>query len=215
MSDALDRKQMQTELVADDLDWIQEAIHAALVNLHTATVGTITGYDSAKQTCSVQPAIKRLYVLQGPMALPVLLDVPVVFHGGALTYDINAGDEALIVIAERCIDSWFGKGGVQEPDQLRMHDLSDGFALVGPNSLKKLIAAIGSGTELRLRDGSCRIAIRADGRILLGVSQGPPAGEVELMPTINGLVLARGIDPLTELPYFALGSTSLTVMAKE
>lgn len=215
MSDELDRKQMQTELVGDDLDWVEAAIHAALVNVHTAAPGSITSYDKDKQTCSVQLAIKRVYTLQGAMALPVLQDVPVVFHGGALTYDIEAGDEALVVIAERCIDAWFANGGVQTPEQKRMHDLSDGFALVGPNSLKRLIAAIGDGTELRLRNGSCRIAIRADGRILLGISQGSPAGDAELFPMVHGLVLGGGIDTLTELPYSVLGSSSLQVMAKK
>lgn len=214
MTNAAAERDLQTELVGDDIDLLLEAIHGALVNVHTNVVGAIKSYDSSKQTCTVQPSIKRVYTQAGAKALPVLQDVPVIFTGGALTFEISEGDECIVLIAERCIDSWFANGGVQEPSELRMHDLSDGFALVGPNSLKHLITAIGSGTELRLRDGSSRIAVRADGRILLGVSQGGPAGDVELLPPINGVVLAKGIDPFTKMPYYALGSSSQNVLAK-
>jgi len=35
-----------------------------------------------------------------------------------------------------------------------------------------------------------------------------------LLPMVNGVVLGKGIDTLTGVPYAALGSSSLTVMAK-
>ena len=63
--------------------------------------------------------------------------MPVVFPGGggfALTFPVAAGDECLVVFASRCIDAWWQSGGVGEPMEPRMHDLSDGFALIGVRS---------------------------------------------------------------------------------
>ena len=207
---ALDRQRDQEVLAGTDEDAVLAHIHATLVNLHTTLPGNVTAYNSATHTCSAQPGIKRIFVKDGARALPVCLDVPVVFPGGALTFDITPGDGCLLFFAERCIDRWFSDGGVQEPDEFRMHDLSDGFALVGIDCLAKLLAEVGTGTELRTRDGSNRVALR-DGMVLLGSAS---AGGSELTLVNNGVVLADAIDTLTELPRFVLGGTSMTVLAK-
>lgn len=203
-------RQTQQEMAEDDHDATLVAIRAALMNVHTTTVGIVKSYNLAQQTVKVQPALKRVTVDGRSMTIPVCPDVPVVFLGGALTFDINAGDECLLIFSERCIDRWWKSGGVQEPAELRFHDLSDGFAVIGPNSLPNLIAALGSGTELRLRDGSVRVALR-NGQVLLGTSTATGA---ELVPMVNGVCLAKGIEPLTGLPGFMLGWSSQNVMAK-
>ncbi|MFW8450019.1 Gp138 family membrane-puncturing spike protein, partial [Klebsiella pneumoniae] len=62
--------------------------------------------------------------------LPLLVDVPVVFPRGGgctLTFPVKPGDECLVIFADRCIDFWWQSGGIQEPVDERMHDLSDAF----------------------------------------------------------------------------------------
>lgn len=53
---------------------------------------------------------------------------------------IAKAKEALVFFADHCIDAWYQSGGVQNQLMPRMHDISDGFALVGfrskPNALK-------------------------------------------------------------------------------
>jgi hypothetical protein len=74
--------------------------------------------------------------------MPVLLDCPVLFQGGGgvtVTFPIAQGDECLVHFSARCIDGWFAKGGVQDAPEFRMHNLSDGFALVGLRSLSRKI----------------------------------------------------------------------------
>ena len=102
--------------------------------------------------------------------MPILPDVPVVFPGGggfALTFPVAAGDECLVVFASRCIDAWWQSGGVGEPMEPRMHDLSDGFALVGVRSQPhRLSPAVHTGnTQLRADDGSAYVEITPGGAV--------------------------------------------------
>ncbi len=212
MTTATERLRTQQDLADDDSDAVVEAIRSALQEVHTTTVGIVQSFNVLKQTAKVQPAIKRVLVNGQALTIRVCEDVPVLFPGGALTFDISQGDEGLLVFAERCIDRWWSNGGVQEPDELRFHDLSDGFLLVGVQSLANLLTSIGDGTELRLRSGACRVAIKPDGRVLLGSIT--PDG-MELQAPINGVVLGGGIEPVTKMTYFALGAASSSVYAKK
>ena len=88
-------------------------------------------------TLTAQPTIKGILMTKDGAvaeALPVLQDVPIVWPSGGgvtLTLPVAAGDECLLVIADRCIDAWWQSGGVQLPMDSRAHDLSDAFAIVG------------------------------------------------------------------------------------
>lgn len=95
--------------------------------------------------------------------LPLLLDCPVVFPRGGgctLTFPVKAGDECLVVFSARCIDAWWQSGGIQLPMELRMHDLSDGFVMVGPMSQAKKIGNISTtAVQLRSDDGVAFVEI--------------------------------------------------------
>lgn len=137
------------------------ATHADAVqrDLHTCLPGIIKAFDPAKQTASVQPAIKRTFYGQEPVDLPLCLDVPVIFPAGGpvvLTFPVAVGDECLLFFAERAIDFWWDRGSTQLPSEYRLHDLSDGFALVGVASRPRFLApgVSTSAAELRTRDGS-------------------------------------------------------------
>ncbi|WP_306292860.1 Gp138 family membrane-puncturing spike protein, partial [Salmonella enterica] len=50
---------------------------------------------------------------------------------------------------------WWQNGGVQEPVDDRVHDLSDAFCIVGPQSQAQKISGISTGAaQLRSDDGS-------------------------------------------------------------
>lgn len=126
--------------------------------LWTTLPGVINSYDPASQTCTIKPSIKARvqdrFGVYSWIELPLCLDCPVHFPAGgglAMTFPVQAGDEALIVFADRCIDNWWKSGGIQEQADLRMHDLSDGFVFVGVSSLPRVMAAL-STTTAQLRD---------------------------------------------------------------
>ena len=172
------------------LDSLQDGLRAGMENaqaqMWTALPGIVTAVDLGAQTCSVQPAIRGSVTGKDGTAkavdLPLLVDVPLVFPragGFALTFPVRAGDECLVIFASRCIDSWWQSGGVQEPAEQRMHDLSDGFAILAPASqAKRLQGVSGDAVELRTESGGAFVRLDAAGNITL-------KGSVQVQGTIT------------------------------
>ena len=106
---------------------IDSALSFALANLHTITVCKVM--EVGAKTISCQPVINR--VDEGESKpLPTFTEVPPIFLGNR-SDPIAAGDYCLMLFSERCYDSWFYGDDFVSPLELRMHDYSDGFALVG------------------------------------------------------------------------------------
>lgn len=127
-------------------------------------------------TIEAQPAIKGTTTSENGITqsvnYPLLVDVPIVYPGSSaftITFPLVQGDEVLVIISSRCIDSWFQSGGVQPPPETRMHDLSDGFAIPGPRSQPRVVPGI-SSTNFQIK--------KADGTTLFDIA---PNGDVTLM----------------------------------
>jgi hypothetical protein len=105
--------------------------------------------------------------------MPLLVDVPVCFPNAGifmLSFPVKQGDEALIIFGDRCIDNWWNSGGIQPQvtnqgvGELRFHDLSDGFAFIGPFSKPNVPTNISTSTvQLRTKDGATYLEIDASG----------------------------------------------------
>jgi len=118
---------------------IQLAITEAMSNLHTSTPAKVTQVGT--DTISAKPLISR-FVNGKKIDLPEFIEVPLVtLQGGAsyLHFPIAVGDEVLLIISERCFDSWYAGNDYAQPLEFRMHDYSDSFAIVGINSKGKAI----------------------------------------------------------------------------
>lgn len=147
--------------VKDQNALLDQAMTARLSCLWTALPGIVQSFDPVAMTCQVQPAIQgKVRSEDGTITLvnlPMLLDCPVVFpHGGgcSMTFPIKPGDECLVVFSSRAIDLWWQSGGVQAPVEMRMHDLSDGFVLVGAYSQPKVLQNVSTvAVQLRSDDG--------------------------------------------------------------
>jgi phage baseplate assembly protein gpV len=114
-------------------DIIAEAIGEALSNLHTATIAKVTAVQ--EKTISVQPVINRV-VDGNSITLPQFTKVPPLFMQGGGSYTahpIAVGDYCLLILTERCFDRWYSGADFQDPAEFRMHDYSDGIAIVGVN----------------------------------------------------------------------------------
>jgi len=114
-------------------DIMADAIGEALSNLHTATIAKVTAVQ--EKTISVQPVINR--VVDGKsITLPQFTKVPPLFMQGGGSYTahpIAVGDYCLLILTERCFDRWYSGSDFQDPAEFRMHDYSDGIAIVGIN----------------------------------------------------------------------------------
>jgi Phage protein Gp138 N-terminal domain/GpV Apex motif len=173
----------------------QVAMMAALAGeratIWTALPGIVQSFNAAKQTCVVQPSLQALVTgfdgTKSWVSLPLLVDCPVFFPTGGgctLTFPVSAGDEALVVFASRCIDAWWQSGGIQVQAEMRMHDLSDGFAFVGVSSVPNVIPAISTAAaQLRTDDGTTFVEVSATG--------------VKTQTTGNAAVVAGGVASVT------------------
>lgn len=158
----------QRERIANPEDIQLARLEEFSARLRTATPGIVKAVDLEAQTCTVQVAIQGYTVdPEGEKAyhdLPLLLDVPIVWPragGFSLTFPVKAEDECLVVFGERCIDAWWQSGGVQKPIDMRMHDLSDAFAIFGCTSQpRKLPDVKADAVELRTDTRSDWISLR-------------------------------------------------------
>ena len=117
------------------IDTLNLSIEEALANLHTTTIAKVTGVNG--KTINCQPVINR-FVNDESIQLPEFIEVPpIVLQGGGsyLQFPIAVGDYCLLIITERCFDSWWNGQDFVKALEYRMHDYSDGVALVGLNNL--------------------------------------------------------------------------------
>ena len=161
------------ERIHDPVEANRAAMDGRMAQVWTALPGVVQAFNPTAMTVSVQPAIKgRVTRPDGAVesvALPLLVDVPVIFPSGGgftLTFPVAAGDDCLVVFASRCMDAWWQSGGVQEPLEARMHDLSDGFALVGPFSQPRALDGVSTdNVQLRTDDGATYLEIQPGGKV--------------------------------------------------
>lgn len=168
---------------------LRVALDARQATIWTSLPGIIESFDPATQTASIQLAL-NLLVRSGDgsskwTAPTLLVDCPVEFPSGGgctLTFPVTAGDECEVRFAARCIDAWWQSGGVQNQAELRMHDLSDAFVVVGPRSKPNVIANISTtAVELRSDDHATKLSLNPTAQT---VAITAPGGV-----TINGIMI--------------------------
>lgn len=155
---------------------IRQALAQHGCDLRVAIPAVVQSFDEEEQTVTVQPAVQeliRIARLPTDVSLPVLEDVPIVLPragGFSLTLPVSAGDECLVIFADMCIDAWWQSGAQDGPErqlEVRRHDLSDGFAILGPWSQpRRLTGYSGTSAQLRSDDGSVVIDVAA-GRVTI------------------------------------------------
>ncbi|BEM86838.1 hypothetical protein SME46J_13080 [Serratia marcescens] len=190
----------------DSPELVLKAVADSLsTSLRVAMPGIILSFDAGAVTATIQPAVKSsVRQADGTLssvALPLLVDVPVMFPRGGgvtLTFPVTAGDECLVVFADRCIDYWWQNGGVQEPVDQRQHHLADAFAMVGPQSQAKKISGIStSAAQFRSDDGSTYLEIDPATKKMKIVAPGgleviTPQADFSEAVTIKGLLSWMG-----------------------
>jgi hypothetical protein len=202
----------QSERLLDLETAVMSAIKGHMAGVWTAMPAVVTKYTKAAMTCELQVAVKERWRNKDGtyewVDIPPLVDVPVIFPGGGgltLTYPVKNGDEALVVFASRCIDNWWFTGAGGSPDnptgqrqpEIRFHDLSDGFAFIGPRSKPRVLTNLSdTAAQLRTDDGAVFVEVGPGGIILHGdvTVTGTLAAESTTTDslTVDGTVTASG-----------------------
>ena len=156
-------------------------------DIRVALPAKVTSFDADKQTISCIPTIRELVNINGKVSyrdLPELKDVPIsIPRAGnwAITLPIQVGDECMVIFQDLCIDGWWFRGGVQNWNDLRRHDLSDAIAVFSPWSQPNTISNYSTNyMEARSLSGSTKMSFQ-DGKVVL-------TGNLE----VNGTIDATG-----------------------
>ena len=177
------------EKINEEEETLRMAFDSQLANVWTALPCIISSFNSDAMTVSAQPAIKGSITAPNgttqSVNLPLLVDVPLVFPtagGYSITFPVASGDECLVVFASRCIDGWWQSGGVQEAMEFRMHDLSDGFAILGTRSQAKKVSGWDTANlQIRSDDHSTIIEVDKTGQVNITA----PTSMTVTTPTAN------------------------------
>ena len=207
----IDSKSLNAPELADVLNTLKDDI---LKSMNCVKIGTIKKFSATKKTAEVQLAFKRVLPDNTIKSMPVLVDCPVFTPqggGAALTLPITAGDECLVLFSDRNIDAWFQNGGEAAPFDGRLHDLSDGIALVGVNYLGSSGVQYDALTAA-LSFGGAKISIK-DGKIVLSnVATDLKTVLVGLITVIQAITVQDiSVLPLTAASIAALESYKATV----
>lgn len=105
--------------------------------LRVALPGRIESFNPVERTATVKPMLSRRF--RGAVTateLPVVQNVPIVEPRtlkAIVSLPVTPGDPVLMVFADRAIENWLGSAGVipSAPLDVRQHDLSDAFAVLG------------------------------------------------------------------------------------
>lgn len=153
--------------------------------------GVVQSFNAAKQTIVVQVAVMRqvpevnagqaVYVNK---PYPLLLDVPIMIPSGGtgyVTFPITAGDLCLVLFNDRDFDTFWATGSVDIPASPRMHDLSDGLAIVGFRT---------SANPLASYDAAQVVLALAQTKVVLGPKIGIQNATTSLLTVLTNLITA-------------------------
>lgn len=198
---------------------LKQALKSLQLDLHTALPGIVQSYDAKTQTADIQPAIKRkkqVGEIFKVVNLPIITKVPVIFprtQNAFIHFPLEKGDSVLLVFCERSLEQWRSLGGITDPKDARMHDLSDAVCLPGlfPNSN---VASVHNPEAITLQNLLGKIEIFPDGKVTFG------NGSIELidllvqlLQAIQSAVTATAIGPQPLVnPQFAAIQTQLELL---
>lgn len=179
----------------------EEANRAMLDGLQakiwTALPCVVVSVDADGQHATFQPAIKSIVRnpdgTTTPVDLPVLTSVPMQFPNGggvSMTFPVKAGDEAMVVFSARPLDAWQQSGGTQAQIDARMHDLSDGMAMMGFRSKPRALSNVNTdATEIRTDDGDTVISLKGDEVKLKATSSQSTVTPTSIVHEVTGGIL--------------------------
>ncbi len=142
--------------------------------LNTAIPGSIIAFDPDTQLAQVQIGINTVLHNGKQITIAPLVECPVCFQGGknfTLEFQIDTGDEGLIIFSQRAIDDWSNQGGPVNQNVVRFHNINDAMFIPGirsnPNAIK---SHANNGIRIRNNDASSYFWLKNDGTGAIKVS---------------------------------------------
>ncbi len=151
MTDANDQEETRKFTLPEA---IKAGIQAAMSEARFCLPGRVKSYDKKTQKCSVQPDFKRDYAGK-VVAMPMIYNVPVAWprSGDAwIHFPLKKDDRVTLIFCDRSIEKWLANGEINNPDDKRMHHLSDAFAFPGGYPFNDP-ASVNNGDDIIIMNG--------------------------------------------------------------
>lgn len=142
---------------------MQSVVDRFAGDLHTCLPARIVGLDYKTQKATVQPLIKMRYTDAGSnpdglVDMSSIPSVPLVFPSSrfaTMTFPVKAGDVVLLVFSQRSVDTFkYSDGSAPvDPNDYRMHDYSDAFAICGLSTFTTALGIHEEDTVIRMNAG--------------------------------------------------------------
>lgn len=157
---------------------IAAGIASALLNVRVAGIGIVKSYDAAKQTCSVEPAIRRpIETDEGDLkqeADSIIQNVMVAHFGSAalsVHTNLASGDTVLLVYLDYSPALWRSRGAVSDTPDTHKHSPSYPVAIPflrpsggpGPDTDESL--GIPAGMRLHFESAFVRVGPATPGTV--------------------------------------------------
>ena len=158
----------------DEAESLQIIVRHLQSLLHTSQPANVISFNPETQLLSVQLGSVAVATIEGEVSLlpvPPLVNVPLMTiysgtTGFGLTHPVAVGDPCYVWFAERAVDEWYDTARASaspETVAARMHDLSDGFASLGPIPTPYRINDYKNDViEMRNRDREIRVTVAED-----------------------------------------------------
>lgn len=151
------------EFYGDNTQLYDSIIKKVNFNLRCCIPGIIQSYNKATNTAEIQPAIREEIVNEDNSVsyvnLPLLINVPILFPmclNGGVTLPLQQGDEVLVLFSDLSYDNFWVHGNIQNPIEVRRHDLSDGLAI--PTAIsRKNTKYVSDGLNIKLGNAQIKM----------------------------------------------------------
>lgn len=201
------RRSSKQSFPPDLTDVLEENKNQIEKNINCIKIGIIESFDSTVQTATIRIATKQIIQINddGSRSLQensLMLECPVVvMHGGEshLTFGIQEGDNCIVMFNDRDIDNWFIDGGVAAPNSPRLHDLSDGIAIVGINNMTSSIQnylengirlAYNEIVKIDLTNNNINLSVTGSS---LDISSSKITATVDVLEASNQMIVRNGL----------------------
>lgn len=181
---------------------LQGVLEAFQGSLWTVLPGVARQYSAASRTCTVDIGVKARLLDGTVVARPPIPNCRIVYPElgvWELTAPLADGTEGLILVSARSLETWRINGGIVDPNDRRMHDLSDAWFLPGGSSKPQTSA--GQSADLVLRhasgDTEIRLSTTGDKVTVTGATVVVDASAVKLGGAAASLGVARETDPVS------------------
>lgn len=161
--------------------------------VNTVHVGYVAAFDPATQLAQAQIGIAGIDAEGKKFTHSVIAECPVYFMGGKnfmIQHEVKAGDECIILFAQRCIDDWMRTGGIADQSIMRFHDKNDALIIVGLRSQQTVIQNfVNDGVIIRNQAMSVQVHVASNNSVTIKNNSGSIVLGANGDVNINGVII--------------------------